>query len=304
MEFVVYPAESNRFDIDIYMLVYQHEEFLSQAIESVLRQKTHFRYQLIIVDDCSSDRSAEIGFAYKKEYSDRITFVRALRNTKGQVNRVVEPLFNGANYFTILEGDDYWTNYDKIENDISFLEENPQYIGITHNVRCVDQKGDFLHKHSWIYSYREDHIYNKYTAMQIHQISHLSSLLHRSIFRDWSQKDFDDLYMCGTNDDLLRGIILGLMGEVYYSHKIYGDHRMTFSGTSWTAQTYNKNNSLLMFKQMKNLRRYFKKTMGIEFDVDKLLQKRWKEAKINFIQKMTFENLKNVMGICREFLLP
>ena len=46
--------------LSIIMLVYNHERFIAQALESVLMQKTDFEYELIIGEDCSSDGSREI----------------------------------------------------------------------------------------------------------------------------------------------------------------------------------------------------------------------------------------------------
>ena len=56
------------------MLTYNHEEFVAEAIESVLNQKVNFNYELLIGDDCSEDHTVEIIEEYKRHYPNSIRF--------------------------------------------------------------------------------------------------------------------------------------------------------------------------------------------------------------------------------------
>ena len=58
--------------LSIIMLVYNHERFIAQALESVLMQKTDFEYELIIGEDCSSDGSREIIRSYEKRFEGKM----------------------------------------------------------------------------------------------------------------------------------------------------------------------------------------------------------------------------------------
>ena len=61
------PPESD-FVVSVWMTTYFHEDYISQAIESVLSQKTSFPYEIIISDDCSTDGTQKIIREYAKKY--------------------------------------------------------------------------------------------------------------------------------------------------------------------------------------------------------------------------------------------
>ena len=61
------------------MLAYNHELYIAQAIDSVLMQETDFEYEIVIGEDCSTDRTREILIEYQKKHPDKI---RTLFNKK------------------------------------------------------------------------------------------------------------------------------------------------------------------------------------------------------------------------------
>lgn len=91
------------------MITYNHEKFISQAIESVLMKKTNFDYELVIGEDCSTDRTRKICIDYRKEYPDKIKLL--LRESSLGIHRnFVDTLKEcTGEYIVLLEGDDYWT---------------------------------------------------------------------------------------------------------------------------------------------------------------------------------------------------
>jgi glycosyltransferase involved in cell wall biosynthesis len=129
--------------VSVSMITYNHEEFIAQAIDSALAQKTDFDYEIVIGEDDSSDRTREIVRAYKEEYPEKIrlflndrknviyidgrptgrwNFVNNLRHTRGQ-------------YVALLEGDDYWTSPYKLQRQVDFLDSHPDCAICFHAVR-------------------------------------------------------------------------------------------------------------------------------------------------------------------------
>ena len=61
--------------VSVLMLVYEHAEFVAQAIESVLAQQCEFDFELIVINDCSSDTSGAVCQRYAVQHPEMITFI-------------------------------------------------------------------------------------------------------------------------------------------------------------------------------------------------------------------------------------
>lgn len=130
--------------VDISLVTYNHERFVAQAIESVLAQRTDFKYRLMIGDDCSTDNTQAIIRSYAEEYPDRIKIVfdsqhRGIRH-KDRVGIKLSAL-SKAKYLALLDGDDYWTDPHKLQKQVDFLESHPECSICFHNVRSFNENG-------------------------------------------------------------------------------------------------------------------------------------------------------------------
>ncbi|MFN7140806.1 MAG: glycosyltransferase, partial [Limisphaerales bacterium] len=119
------------------MLTYNHERYLAQAIESVLEQKTGFDVELLIADDCSKDRTAEIARSYQKRFSN-ILYLRSDRN-RGMYQNLAKIYYRArGEYLAFLEGDDFWLSPDKLKMQVDHLDANPAVSLCFHAVRLVE----------------------------------------------------------------------------------------------------------------------------------------------------------------------
>lgn len=118
--------------VDILMVTYNHEKYISQAIESVLNQKADFPYRLIIGEDCSSDGTKKICLKYANTYPEKI-WVMDYETNQGLLKNYMN-VFNAskAKYIAILEGDDYWNDETKLQKQFDYLEEYPN-VGLVHS---------------------------------------------------------------------------------------------------------------------------------------------------------------------------
>ena len=117
--------------VSIVCLTYNHEEFISNAVESFLDQETTFPVEILIHDDASADKTAEIVKAYKEKFPFTIRTVFQAENQFSisgdpEVN-VMYPMALGK-YIALCEGDDYWTDSSKLQKQVSFMEGNPQFV--------------------------------------------------------------------------------------------------------------------------------------------------------------------------------
>lgn len=278
--------------VDILMLTYNHEEFIENAIESVLMQQTSYPYRLMIGEDCSIDHTRKIVMDYYRRYPDKIELFIWKKNV-GVSKNIFELLQNShAKYVAYLEGDDYWTDPMKLQKQISFLEEQKGFIGTAHNVRCVDAKGSFLHRDFHLYPVREEHVYGKERAEKFELASQTASLLHRNIWREYKKEDLEQIFLhCPGNGDSKINLLLGLRGDIYCFKDIMAAHRRVFSGDSWTAKSYEKNMLLFRYTFICEMQTYIKEVLGIDFDIHVMLRNIYEECLIKIFCQCNTENL-------------
>src|SRR5271157_958173 len=136
------PVENIPPLVAVFMVTYNHEQFIAQAIESVMMQKTNFPYKLFIGEDCSTDGTADICRNLKSKYKDRIELHINQKNlgASPNSNQLLEVCYrSGAKYVALLEGDDYWTDKQKLQIQVAFLEANPEYGSCCHRYKVLDQ---------------------------------------------------------------------------------------------------------------------------------------------------------------------
>lgn len=124
-------------DLSIYVPVYNHEKYIVQALDSILMQKTKYSYEVWIGEDASTDNTRAILKEYEKKCPDNFHFLYREENMhNAEPNNLTDLRFRcKGKYLICLEGDDFWTDENKIEKQIDFLESNSDYIAVAHN--CV-----------------------------------------------------------------------------------------------------------------------------------------------------------------------
>jgi glycosyltransferase involved in cell wall biosynthesis len=131
--------------VAIWMVTYNHENYLSEAVESVMIQETNFEYKLFIGEDCSTDNTRKICKKLKEKYPKKIELFLNEKNLGGNLNarQIYKQCFeSGAKYVALLEGDDYWTDPLKLQIQVDFLEEHSDYTGCFHYTQTVKENGE------------------------------------------------------------------------------------------------------------------------------------------------------------------
>ena len=100
------------------------ENFIKDAIEGILMQKTSFPIELIIGEDCSTDNTRKIVEDYEEKYPNLI-FAQYSEKNLGMMNNFFNVLQAAVGkYIALCEGNDYWTDPLKLQKQVYFLEEN------------------------------------------------------------------------------------------------------------------------------------------------------------------------------------
>jgi glycosyltransferase involved in cell wall biosynthesis len=134
--------------VSVTMPVYNQGSHLAKALDSILMQKTDFDFEIVISDDNSTDNSRDILEAYYQKYPDKIKLLFAEKN-RGVNNSSLEVFKNcKGKYLAFLDGDDYWINENKLQKQIDFLEQNPDYMGCFHDAEIVSKPEADISRHN------------------------------------------------------------------------------------------------------------------------------------------------------------
>ncbi len=132
--------------VSIRCLVYNHEPFLRQCLDGFVMQKTTFPFEAIVHDDASTDGSAAIIREYAEKYPDIIKPIYETENQwgKGTISKSMDAAMHpNSKYIALCEGDDYWTDPNKLQLQVDFLESHPDYTMCFHRANTInDETGE------------------------------------------------------------------------------------------------------------------------------------------------------------------
>ena len=112
--------------VSICMITYNHELYISEAIEGVMMQRCNFEFELVIGEDFSTDNTLKICKESLKKYSS-IRLISSDANV-GMIENFIRTI-NACTgkYLAFCEGDDYWIDPEKLQKQVNFLEQNSDY---------------------------------------------------------------------------------------------------------------------------------------------------------------------------------
>ncbi len=130
--------------LSIYIPTYNHEKYIARALDSVLMQKTQYSYEVLVGEDVSLDGTRTILQEYEAKFPGKFTMFYREKNMHGtEVSNALDLKRRcRGKYIVGLEGDDFWTDENKLEKQITFLETHPEYLAVAHN--CVVVGDDSL----------------------------------------------------------------------------------------------------------------------------------------------------------------
>lgn len=137
---------SKEVKLTVWLSTYNQEEYVAQALDSILMQKTNFPFDVLAADDCSTDGTQAVILDYQKRYPDMIRTFFTPVNVGGcqkLVDCIDKGLFHG-DYIAPLEGDDYWLEEDRLQILVGFLDANPQYSRVSHDRKVINERDEFV----------------------------------------------------------------------------------------------------------------------------------------------------------------
>lgn len=224
--------------ISVFIITYNHENYIKDAIEGVLKQETEFEYEIIIGEDESSDNTRKICIEYAEKYPDKIRLLLSSRDNNIKLNGkptgrflYIYMLYEiRGKYVAVCDGDDYWTSPKKLQTQVSFLENNPEYNVTFHNTSYL--KDGQIHQSK--INTKKSVFTNKEFILGLPMPKRALSLIYR---KSALPKTFPESWVIDKAPLMDWLIFFGssLNGLIKYFHKDMGVYRL-HSGGIWSSK--------------------------------------------------------------------
>jgi glycosyltransferase involved in cell wall biosynthesis len=127
-------------DVSVISPVFNHEETVSDTIDSVLKQKTKYNVHHYLLNDASTDDSENILKDYAGRYPGRITVLSNETNLgSGKKSLLNQKPDISSPFWCFLAGDDYWVSPKKIQRQVDLLLQYPDAVGCSSNTLMRDE---------------------------------------------------------------------------------------------------------------------------------------------------------------------
>lgn len=227
--------------VSVIVITYNHEKYIRHALDSILMQKTDFKYEILIGDDASIDSTPKILEEYREKYPDRIKLTLRKKNVGSTKNSYELYMQAKGEYISTLEGDDFWTNENKLQIQSDFLDKHAEYIGCSCDIDVVDEFDNIYDDISAnaikdvLFSQNKEYGIEEYNNSFMP--GHACTLVYRNFFHDI---DASILYNAHRIvGDITIAMLLAVQGVVYRIDKRMAGYRRNRmgSGSSWSAST-------------------------------------------------------------------
>lgn len=234
--------------VSVIVPTYNHEKYIKKCLDSIINQKTNFKFEVLIGEDNSTDKTREIVREYERRYPNLIKVY--YRDGKDKI--VIDGITSGVKNFVellkdckgeyvgICEGDDFWNTEKKLQTQVDFLDNHKDYSMCFSNAYIVNENDEIMSDYNRWDDYDKDTY--KIEDLLRKNIIPTASVLFRNLL------DFRNLpewfYTIITSDWLLH-ILNCQFGNAMFFRERLSSYRIHDQGI-WTSRDnhYKKMNAI------------------------------------------------------------
>lgn len=221
--------------VSVCCATYNQIHYIKDALNSFLNQKTTFKYEIIVNDDCSNDGTKEIIMEYQQKYQN----IKAIYQNENQYSKGVDIWYNfnfllaQGKYIAICEGDDFWIDPYKLQKQVEIMEENPQCslsfhaVKLIKNEKCIGIKRAATSNKFFT---EKEIIYNDGGFVPSPSIMFPRKFI----------EEFPNYYFSLSVSDYPLQIFLSTKGNVIYINEVLAAYRVN-AINSWSSKKENSN---------------------------------------------------------------
>lgn len=229
--------------VSVCMITYNHEKYISEAIDGVLMQKTtFFPIQLIIGEDCSTDNTREICEEYQRKHPQLIKLLPPEKNLGMMPNFVRTLNTCNGKYIALCEGDDYWIDPLKLQKQVDLIESKLNAT-LVFSDRAVLNSND---NKSTPNTYKD----RRYNLNDV--IAGFIPPTQTMLFRNNNNlSSFLKKHQQHPSGDQLIALFYAMQGFIYCLKDQTAIYRITGEG-AWSSRKDNHNYSIQLYLNFKN----------------------------------------------------
>jgi glycosyltransferase involved in cell wall biosynthesis len=225
-----WKGDLNQPVVSICCIAYNHEKFIEETLRGFLIQETDFPFEIVIHDDASSDRTADVIREYAEKYPK---LFRAIYQTEKQYSKgnrptmIVFPLCIGK-YIAVCEGDDYWRDPSKLSKQVEYLDAHEEVVISSHDAIIVDEFGNKIQD-----SKLSDENKRDYSGKEL-MLGSAWLLTLNWMIRNIDIPEIPERRMVENGDDFLVSV-LGSYGGSHHHEDIMPSAYRLHQGGVWSA---------------------------------------------------------------------
>ena len=286
--------------VSVICITYNHEKYIRECLDSILKQKVNFNYELIIHDDASSDNTVNIINEYKEKYKIiKPILQKENQYSKGKKASKIAVEQSVGKYIAICEGDDYWYSNDKLQKQIDYMEKNKDCKFCFTDYYLLNQKDMSLNK-KMIISDK-----NKFNAGELDSLGAIATASY--VIRRDSIIPLPEWYESAISGDIALELISTSRGYAYHINEPLVVYRVG-TGTSlmdkWRKDSKDKNKEIERLNRVINFyinineytnykyNHYFKKSISRNKALSYLLDKNLYKSELKKIKKDLSNRMK------------
>ena len=213
-------------------ITYNQKDYIEQTIIGFLSQKTSFPYEILIHDDCSEDGTQDIIENYRLKYPN---IIRCIYQTENKYSQGISPIIIGgkackSDYIALCEGDDYWINENKIENQFRFMISDDS-ISMVVSPGKLEFEGRILKK---LDSYYGEEIITMSSQDVLNNTGHLAQTASYLLKREYLVKA-REFFIEAPVGDLFIELYSTVFGKLMYYPEIGSVYRIR-AKNSWSER--------------------------------------------------------------------
>jgi glycosyltransferase involved in cell wall biosynthesis len=224
--------------VSISCITFNHANYIRNAIEGFLLQKTTFKIEILIHDDASLDCTSDIIRSYEDRYPKVIKPIYEKDNQYSKTGLTFSHLELArarGKYIALCEGDDYWTDPLKLQKQVDFMEENPD-VGMVHSAYLLqDDNQNTFQKIKTQINHADKDLAWRIIGQEL--FIGTSSILSRSELHHKIINDFANDYSLGPIGDTQTWFHFARISNIGYIDEILSVYRKSSSGVTGSANT-------------------------------------------------------------------
>lgn len=217
----------NEYLVTVIVLLYNKAAYVTEALNSIVRQECDFKYKILIVDDCSTDQSPDICRKFQTEYPDIIRIVSNEKNLGVVLN--FEKAYNLCDtpYIAICDPDDFYISKHKLQRQVDYLDTHPECSVVFH--RALN-----YYENTGIKTLSNP---NQKRILTLADMATSNFITNSTcMFRKLYPEGLPEWYKDVSTNDLPMHLLNALHGDIHYQPQIMTVYRKEYGESNWAGE--------------------------------------------------------------------